>query len=98
MRPGFGILLIALMALAACGGCVSRPPTIAHVHIGHALTGVHVTPNHEGYFVQAEERAPHLGRAGLSDRVADDPEDARRAGGQAVAAQTSSAASAYARS
>ena len=31
--------------------------TIAHVHIGHALTGVHVTPNHEGYFVQAEKRA-----------------------------------------
>jgi hypothetical protein len=27
------------------------------VHIGHALTGVHVTPNHEGYFVQAEKRA-----------------------------------------
>lgn len=49
-------LFIALI-LVALTGCVSRPPTIAHVHIGHALTGVHVTPNHEGYFVQAEKRA-----------------------------------------
>lgn len=57
MKLEAGIRLIALIALAACGGCVSRPPTIAHVHIGHALTGVHVTPNHEGYFIQAEERA-----------------------------------------
>jgi hypothetical protein len=39
-------------------GCVSRrPPTVAHVHIGHAITGVHVTPNKEGYLVSAEHRA-----------------------------------------
>ena len=37
-------------------GCTSRPPTIAHVHIGHAITGVHVTPNQEGYLVTAERR------------------------------------------
>jgi hypothetical protein len=36
---------------------VSRPPTIAHVHIGHAITGVHVTPNHDGYMVTAEKQA-----------------------------------------
>ena len=36
-------LCILLFTLAA-GGCVSRPPSIAHVHLGHALTGVHVTP------------------------------------------------------
>ena len=29
---------------------------IAHVHIGHAITGVHVTPNQEGYMVTAERR------------------------------------------
>ena len=46
-----------MITLLSAVGCVARPPTIAHVHIGHALTGVHVTPNHEGYFVQAEERA-----------------------------------------
>jgi hypothetical protein len=57
MRLEVPIRLAALIAIAACAGCVTRPPTIAHVHIGHALTGVHVTPNHEGYFVQAEKRA-----------------------------------------
>lgn len=52
---------IALTAiLAAAGGttaCVTRPPSIAHVHIGHALTGVHVTPDHKGYVLVAEKRA-----------------------------------------
>jgi hypothetical protein len=39
-------------------GCVTaRPPTIAHVHIGHALTGVHITPGHKGYVLVAEQRA-----------------------------------------
>jgi hypothetical protein len=46
------------VAAAAAGGCVTaRPPTIAHVHIGHALTGVHVTPDHKGYVLVAEQRA-----------------------------------------
>ena len=49
--------LPAVILLAAGAGCVSRPPTIAHVHIGHAVTGVHVTPGQKGYFQQAEERA-----------------------------------------
>jgi hypothetical protein len=57
MRLVCDLRVIVLVALVSLGGCVSRPPTIAHVHIGHALTGVHVTPNHEGYFVQAEKRA-----------------------------------------
>ena len=46
-----------VVALLCVGGCVSRPPTIAHVHIGHAITGVHVTPDHEGYLVTAERQA-----------------------------------------
>ena len=54
--------LLALLAVALmmplAAGCVSRrPPTVAHVHIGHAITGVHVTPNKEGYLVSAERRA-----------------------------------------
>ena len=49
--------LLAAILLAAAAGCVSHPPTIAHVHIGHAVTGVHVTPGQKGYFQQAEERA-----------------------------------------
>ena len=47
-------LAIALAGLAAC---VTQPPSIAHVHIGHALTGVHVTPDHKGYVLVAEQRA-----------------------------------------
>lgn len=50
---GVAVLLVML----ATSGCVSRAPTIAHVHIGHAITGVHVTPNQEGYLVTAERRA-----------------------------------------
>src|SRR5580692_7348157 len=37
--------------------CTVHPPTIAHVHIGHAVTAVHVTPGHEGYLSVAELRA-----------------------------------------
>jgi hypothetical protein len=48
---------LALLALLAASGCVSRPPTIAHVHVGHALSGVHVTPGQAGYLLVAEERA-----------------------------------------
>ena len=48
--------LALMLSLLGAGGCVSRPPTIAHVHIGHAITGVHVTPNQEGYMVTAERR------------------------------------------
>ena len=50
---------VLFVALAA-GGCVSRPPTIAHVHLGHALTGVHVTPNKEGYLLVAEKQAEEV--------------------------------------
>lgn len=46
-----------LLAAALASGCVSKPPTIAHVHLGHAITGVHVTPNQEGYMLLAEEQA-----------------------------------------
>ena len=48
--------LVLVLSLLGAAGCASRPPTIAHVHIGHAITGVHVTPNQEGYLVTAERR------------------------------------------
>ena len=47
---------LVVLSLLGLAGCVSRAPTIAHVHIGHAITGVHVTPNQEGYLVTAERR------------------------------------------
>ncbi|MBL8265947.1 hypothetical protein [Steroidobacter sp.] len=55
LMNGFrGLMMLVALALT---GCVTRPPSIAHVHLGHALTGVHVTPNREGYLVVARERA-----------------------------------------
>ena len=49
----FGVL----GCLTALCACMVHPPTIAHVHIGHAVTAVHVTPGHEGYLSVAELRA-----------------------------------------
>jgi hypothetical protein len=53
-----GILRVGVFGCSAglCA-CIVRPPTIAHVHIGHAVTAVHVTPGHEGYLSVAEQRA-----------------------------------------
>lgn len=48
------ILFIAILAMT---GCSHRAPTIAHVHIGHAMTGWHDTPSKEGLFVVAEKNA-----------------------------------------
>lgn len=49
--------LLLVMTVLAASGCVTRPPTIAHVHLGHALTAVHVTPNRDGYLLVAQARA-----------------------------------------
>jgi len=63
---------LVLVALAGTSACVTRPPTIAHVHIGHALTGVHVTPGHKGYILVAEQRADEvLAAAKSAGRAAD---------------------------
>lgn len=62
----------AALVLLALAGCVSRPPTISHVHIGHALTGVHVTPEHKGYVVVAEQRAGEALAAANAAAQADD--------------------------
>lgn len=55
--------IAALILMVLMTGCVSRPPTIAHVHLGHALTAVHVTPNREGYLVVAYGRAREANEA-----------------------------------
>ena len=58
MNTRLHALLAVASLLPLAAGCVSRrPPTVAHVHIGHAITGVHVTPNKEGYLSSAEHRA-----------------------------------------
>lgn len=55
--PTLTLRVLVLFTLVIASGCVTRPPTIAHVHVGHALTGVHVTPGQAGYLLVAEERA-----------------------------------------
>jgi hypothetical protein len=58
--------LCALALLSGATACVVRPPTIADVHIGHALTGVHVTPDHKGYLLVAEQRADEAVASAIS--------------------------------
>lgn len=50
-------VMVSLLVLVQLTGCAHRQPTIAHVHVGHALTGAHDTPTKDGYFVVAEARA-----------------------------------------
>jgi len=52
-----GCIVAALLWLSLTAACASRPPTVAHVHIGHAITGVHVTPGQQGYIEVAQTRA-----------------------------------------
>ena len=51
-----GLLVLGLAGLLS-QGCASQPPTIAHVHVGHAITGANNTPDKQGYFVLAESLA-----------------------------------------
>jgi microcompartment protein CcmK/EutM len=57
---------IALASLLSVGGCVSQPPTIAHTHVGHAMTGWTDTPNKQGLFVTAENAAQDALQAAVS--------------------------------
>ncbi len=50
-------LPILVLAVLVASGCAHKAPTIAHVHVGHALTGWHSTPGKEGFFVVAENQA-----------------------------------------
>lgn len=43
--------------LLLMSACTHKPPTIAHTHIGHAVTAFDGTPEEKGLFVIAEERA-----------------------------------------
>ncbi len=61
-------LLLFAVQLVGCAGQGSmfvseKLPTIAHVHIGHALTGWRKTPDKKGLFVVAEE----MGAKALAD-------------------------------
>ncbi|MCB1750078.1 MAG: hypothetical protein KDI74_00050 [Gammaproteobacteria bacterium] len=61
-------VLLPLSALLAVG-CSVKAPTIAHTHIGHAITGWRTTPGQQGLLVVAENKAvealEHAQRAAL---------------------------------
>ena len=46
-----------MVAIDLISGCASKPPTIAHTHIGHAMTAWHDTPGQEGLMVVADKKA-----------------------------------------
>jgi hypothetical protein len=49
------VTLALCLSLASCGSIVSRDtPSIAHIHIGHAITGWVQAPNKQGLLVVAE--------------------------------------------
>ena len=52
----FKALMFAAAAMLS-QGCTTSAPTIAHVHVGHAITGANNTPDKQGYFVLAESLA-----------------------------------------
>lgn len=56
MKPKIIFILLAVAAVLL-GGCTTRTPSIAHVHIGHAVTGWHDTPGQKGLFTTAENLA-----------------------------------------
>ena len=49
--------MTVILAILTVAGCSHRAPTIAHVHIGHAMTGWYDTPDKQGLFVLAENKA-----------------------------------------
>jgi hypothetical protein len=60
----FFVLFAVILVLPGCA--TKRPPTVAHTHIGHVLTGWHDTPNKEGLFVAASKAAADAVRAAES--------------------------------
>jgi hypothetical protein len=56
MKPSFAWtgFIVSVFAMA---GCSHQAPTVSHVHIGHAMAGWYDTPNKQGLFTVAEEKA-----------------------------------------
>lgn len=60
-------LALALVCVLQTG-CSTTTPTIAHVHVGHAITGAHDTPGNIGYFTLAEQQSEKV--VALASRAA----------------------------
>lgn len=57
MRNRASLMLFVLCAAAALAGCATRVPSVAHTHVGHALSGWSDTPGERGLLVVAEAEA-----------------------------------------
>ncbi len=68
------ILLLTFLVLTGCASLINKkPPAIAHIHIGHAMTGWVDTPNRAGLLIIAEqESAIALANAELMGEYARD--------------------------
>ena len=55
-RVAFRVSLLAV-ALSGAAACSHQAPTIAHTHIGHAMTAFQGAPQEKSLFAVAEERA-----------------------------------------
>lgn len=55
MLPGRIVIILTIGLLGTA--CSHQPPTIAHTHIGHAITAFDGTPDEQGLFTIAEDRA-----------------------------------------
>ena len=67
MRPGTVVIVSFMTVFAvACGGLlVKRPPTHAHIHVGHTLHGWPATPDQGGILPTAEREATQVMEAAL---------------------------------
>lgn len=80
------LVMVCMGVLGGLAGCVTvvRPP-VAHVHIGHAITGWVDTPNREGLAVVAQreaETAAELARLAFQSRR--NPGEVKRLAGDAL--------------
>ena len=64
LRLVLAISVIPGVVLTA--GCSTTLPSMAHVHVGHALTGWMNTPEQKGLFVTAEEYADRIATTSIS--------------------------------
>ncbi len=73
-------LLMPVALLSACASLIGKPPpSMAHVHVGHALTGWPSTPDKRGLLDVAEAEAALALQTALEAGEARDPSAAKQA-------------------
>ncbi len=70
--------VIVALCLTAFSACTHKPPTIAHTHIGHALTAFQGAPDDKSLFAVAEERAQEAADQGMAAGAATELAEIKR--------------------